>query len=67
MVVLDTPIEFYSALMDQSKNAKQRIIWSALYLGHGLLEKNLMDLIRANSLGNSNLKVTNQLVKLTEG
>jgi hypothetical protein len=56
-VVLDTPMEFYSALLDQSRNAKNRLVWSALYLGHGLMEKNLIDEVKLNSVKNSELKV----------
>ena len=50
-------MEFYSLMMEQCKTAKNRLIWSALYLGSGVMEKNLIDELRKNSLTNSNLKV----------
>ena len=51
-------MEFYSLMMEQCKTANKRLVWSALYLGNGVMEKNLIDELRKNSLKNSDLKVS---------
>ena len=45
--VLDTPAEFYDTLLQGIKSAKKRIVLSALYLGTGSHEKQLLDCLNS--------------------
>jgi len=55
--VLKSPADFYSSLKILFSKAQHRIIISSLYLGHGSLEIDLVNLIDKNLKLNSNLKV----------
>ncbi|MCO5550524.1 hypothetical protein L7F22_004011 [Adiantum nelumboides] len=48
--VLDTPSQFYDTLKSSIRSAKDRVVVSALYIGTGHLEQELLDVI-AESLG----------------
>ncbi|MCO5559067.1 hypothetical protein L7F22_012659 [Adiantum nelumboides] len=48
--VLDTPSQFYDTLKSSIRAAKDRVVISALYIGTGPLEQELLDVI-AESLG----------------
>lgn len=50
-------MDFYRTLIAQCRTAKRRIVWSTLYLGHGIMSKNLIDELKKNSFKNPDLKV----------
>lgn len=50
--VLDTPSQFYESLKSCIRSAKDRIVMSALYIGTGPLEQELLDVV-AESLGSN--------------
>ncbi|KAK6755565.1 hypothetical protein RB195_014126 [Necator americanus] len=55
--VLETPKEFYDFLVERSRYAKFRIVFSTLYFGDGLLEHKLIDSIGSNIEQNDKLRV----------
>lgn len=50
-------MDFYRTLITQCRTAKHRIVWSTLYLGHGIMSKNLIDELKNNSFNNPELEV----------
>ena len=55
--ILHEPHSFYNLLLRQIENANERIVLSSLYLGTGLLEKNLVQVLQKRLQEKPNLKV----------
>ncbi|KAG9469942.1 hypothetical protein GDO78_019279 [Eleutherodactylus coqui] len=58
--ILSSPAEFYQVMKDQVKTAKNRITMASLYLGTGVLEKELVDCIEEalHRTGQTDLQVS---------
>lgn len=57
--ILSQPADFYSLLLKKCSSAKQRIVFSSLYLGTGELEQALIETIRQQMINmQGHLKVT---------
>jgi hypothetical protein len=55
--IIESPLEFYSTILEGSRFSKFRIVWSSLYFGMGPLEKFLVHELDKNLRKNRRLKV----------
>lgn len=67
ITILTEPDEFYSTLITNCHNAKERITFASLYLGNGPLEKKMLDCIKSNLSYQHNTLSINILLDFTRG
>ena len=55
--MLESPLEYYTSILEGCRFAKFRVLMSTLYLGTGVLENYLIDELNKNVIKNNQLQV----------